>query len=190
MSMKLKTPEERVHTVIVDDECEFYASSPFESQDQEEAKFDDFREFAVHDYTKLLGLQRIARCPPAQHSAEKAGGRMSANDIKLELVGKSMEDFKETKGVVAQLDTGEATAVETAEVGKDELSAADIKLESVPESEGDEEDAGTLQTQHGVIGLLGKSVLQTGGTNPTGYGTGQSITSHSGIRSSNVRNRL
>ena len=57
MCLKLEKPIQKVHTVIVDDECGCYGSSSVKSEDQEEEKLGDFEEFAVHEYNMVLGLQ-------------------------------------------------------------------------------------------------------------------------------------
>ena len=123
MVVRQRKPKERVHTVIVDDECVCYGSSPFESEYQEEDEFANFEELAIYDYKGVLGLQGIARCQPRPNSAEDAEVQLSETDIKLEPMGKSMQEFEETKEVDAQLDMGEATVMEAKQATETDMSA-------------------------------------------------------------------
>ena len=48
-------PNDWVHTVIVDDGCEDYKSSPYESRNLEEDDLEHFGEHAFNKYKEVLG---------------------------------------------------------------------------------------------------------------------------------------
>ena len=103
----------------------------------------------------MLGLQGIARCQPAPHSAEEAGVRLSANDIKLKFATESQGDeatagtpqaihgdvqplgnfvceTEEASELQAQMDRGDAGVTHAHAALEARPSETDIKLDVQP----------------------------------------------------------